>query len=581
MKILSSAGKSAGKSFVPIIGCVALTIGYSSVAAAQTFTATRLGNNPIVSAATFDSVDAAGGDNINGASVIRVPSWIPTAEKVHRSAQYYMYFSHHGGDDIRFAWSEAVTGPWHLWNGEGGRSPDRAEGSRGGHSGTRTPGNGVFDIDLGGGTARPSDNSDVGVFNHVASPDVHVDDANQRIVMYFHGEQTNPVRPFVQNQKTFVATSKYGLNFNPESNGGEDGQGMREVVVGEFYARTFEVGGQTFAYSNNGELWKAPNRNDSNQTNNFSNADSEGGWWNPSQDHNVKAHWWSQRSESDNPIEELYRSLGEGIDDPRHFAIYTRNHIDRDDTNVYVFYTAKYDAPESIFLTVIDTRNGSTNPRNWSFKGQERILEPELDWEGGNQRIATSQPSRANGVRQLRDPYIFEDDKGTSSTTDDELYIFYSGGGEDAIGVARLNPVVQIRKRNSSGYALDGGRGAGDGQNVYLWNHDENNANQKWIEHSRGNGAYSYQKLGTAHCLDGGNGGSNGQNLYLWECDSGNQNQQWIKNGAGADTVQLRKRNSSGYAIDGTPGGSDGQNVQLYRSSSSSQNLNWSIEIAD
>ena len=35
------------------------------------------------------------------------------------------------------------------------------------------------------------------------------------------------------------------------------------------------------------------------------------------------------------------------------------------------------------------------------------------------------------GVRQLRDPYIFEDDDG-------QAYLFYSGAGEEAIGFARL-----------------------------------------------------------------------------------------------------------------------------------------------
>ena len=575
--------KSARNVSIPIIGFVVLTIGFSSMATAQSFTTIRLDGNrstrdfdPVVSEDTFRNVGAAGGDNINGASVIRVPDWIPANERIHPDARYYMYFSNHSGDDIRLAWASSILATWNLFNGEGGNSTDRAWGSRGNNSGTRTPGNGVFDIDIDDGTARPFEDSEVGVFNHVASPDVHVDNDNRRIVMYFHGEQRNPVRPFVANQKTFVATSKYGLNFNPESNGGEDGQGMREVVPGDYYFRTFEVGGHTFAYSNNGELWKAPPTNDAGQVNNLSNADSEGGWWNPSRDHDVKAHWWTQRSERDNPIEELYRSLGEGIDDPRHFAIYTRNHIDSSDTNVYVFYTAKYDAPERILMTVIDTRNGSTNPGNWSFKGQEEILVPELDWEGGNQRIAESEPSRANGVRQLRDPYIFEDDRGTSTTADDQLFIFYSGGGEDAIGVARLNPVVHITKRNASGFALDGNRGAGNRQNVYLWSEDKENRNQQWVEIARGNGYFTYQKVGTNHCLDGGNGGTNGQNLYLYECDDSNHNQHFLKSDAGSGFVKLIKRNAP-IAIDGAPGASDGQNVQLYNSGSSSQNLQWHI----
>ena len=578
MTMIGSDIKSTGNLFVPIIGFVVLTLGCSSMATAQSFVATRLNQNePLIDSSTFSDVRAEGGNSINGASVIRIPSWIPASERVHRDAKFYMYFSNHAGDDIRLAWAETITGDWSLFNGEGGTSPDRAWGSRGNNTGTRTPGNGVFDIDLDDGTARPFDDSEVGVFNHVASPDVHVDDRNQRIVMYFHGEQRNPVRPFVQNQKTFVATSEYGLNFNPESNGGEDGEGMREVVLGEFYFRTFEVNDQLFAYSNNAELWKAPNRNDRDQINNISNADNEGGWWNPSSDHNVKAHWWNQRSERDNPIEELYRSIGEGVDDPRHFAIYTRTHINPDDTNVYVFYTAKGDAPESIFLTVIDTRNGSAIPGNWSFEGQDLILEPELDWEGGNQRIATSESGTANRVRQLRDPFIFEDDKGTSSTADDDLFMFYSGGGEDAIGVALLSPVVNITKRNASGFALDGGRGAANDQNVYLWNHDEDNVNQQWIELARGGGNYSYQKLGTNHCIDGGKDGSNGQNVKLWRCDSSNQNQHWSRTDAGSGYVRLRKRNSRGFAINGGNRGSDGQNVNLNENSSRSQNLEWRI----
>ena len=489
-----------------------------------------------------------------------------------------MYFSNHAGDDIRLAWANTIQGNWSLFNGEGGTSPDRAWGSRGNNSGTRTPGNGVFDIDIDDGIARAFEDSEVGVFNHVASPDVHVDDRNQRIVMYFHGEQRNPIRPFVQNQKTFVATSKYGLNFNPESNGGEDGQGMREVVPGEFYFRTFEVSDQLFAYSNNGELWKAPNRNDDDQINNISNADSEGGWWHPSRGFDVKAHWWGQRTERDNPIEELYRSLGEGIDDPRHFATYTRDHINPDDTNVYVFYSAKFDAPESILMTVIDTRNGSAIPGNWSYEGQDLILEPEFDWEGGNQRIATSESGTANGVRQLRDPYIFEDDNGTSTDADNVLFLFYSGGGEDAIGVALLSPVVQIIKRNASGFALDGGRGAANQQNVYLYNQDDNNANQKWIEIAMGGGSFAYQKLGTNHCLDGGKNGERNQNVKLYRCDSSNRNQHWIKSDAGSGYVKLIKRNANGFAINGGSGGRNEQNVNLYDSNASSQNLQWKVE---
>ena len=577
MTFLSFHKKSGNTIFTPMIGLIVLSIGCSTMATAQTFVASRLnGNEPLIDSSTFSDVGAGGGNNINGASVIRIPDWIPTSERAHRNARYYMYFANHSGDDIRLAWANTIQGDWTLFNGEGGTSLNRAAGSDGRNSGTRTAGNGVLDLDLGNGQMAPFEDSPVAIKSHIASPDVHVDDANQRIVMYFHGEQVSPVRPFDSNQKSFVATSKYGLNFNPESNNGEDGQGVREVVFGRHYFRVFEVGGQTFAFSNSAELWKAPTTTERGRTATISNADDEGGWWNPSSDSDVKAEYWTQTSERNNPMEQLYNSLGRDVDDPRHFAVYTRTHINSDDTNIYVFYSAIGDSPESIYLTVIDTDNGSTNPANWTALGQDLILEPEEDWEGGNQRITTSTGGRANSERQLRDPYVFEDNNGTSSTVDDVLFLFYSGGGEDAIGVALLSPVVQITKRNASGFALDGGRGAANQQNVYLWNQDENNVNQKWVETARGGGSFSYQKLGTNHCLDGGKDGSRNQNIKLYRCDSTNQNQHWIKTDAGRGYVQLKKRNSSGFAIDGNDGGADGQNVRLY-SVNSSQNMQWRV----
>ena len=42
-------------------------------------------------------------------------------------------------------------------------------------------------------------------------------------------------------------------------------------------------------------------------------------------------------------------------------------------------------------------------------------------------------------VNQLRDPLIFEDDQGTTEDpSDDKLYMFYTGEGEEAIGFAEL-----------------------------------------------------------------------------------------------------------------------------------------------
>ena len=413
--------------------------------------------DPIIDSSTFTRIGGGGVENdsgtttriennIDGPSVIRVPDWIPISERVNPSANYYAYFAHHGGDNIRLAWSDSITGTWNLFNAQGSTAPNAAWGISGNNTGTVTPGNGVLDIDLGTGgeLLRPVAGSDIGITRHVASPDVLVDNVNQRIVLGFHAPPS--VGP--NNQRSFVATSEFGLNFNPApENGqaadgfvGETGQGVRDVILGESYFRTFEVGGQGFAYANNGNLFQAPATNDAGQLNTLANADSEGGWFNPSADHTLLDDWWTEISEANNPIQQFYDDvLGEGVNDPRHFAIYTRSHLDPDDTNIYAFYSSKFDEPESIFLSVIDTDNGSTNPVDWTALGQEVVLAPELEWEGGNLPLATSQGGEGTGVRELRDPFIFEDDMGTISTLDDQLYLFYSGAGEEAIGVASLN----------------------------------------------------------------------------------------------------------------------------------------------
>ena len=425
--------------------------------AAQTFNATRIDgrpatpavSDPLIDVSTFAAANAVGNnssDNIDGPCVIRIPDWIPAEERIHPSAVYYLYFAHHAGRDIRLAWSDSLTGTWTLFNR--GTAPNRAWGASGNNTGTETPGNGVIDLNLGpsfpligrtltGVPVPPGENADrnvIGIWGHIASPDVIVDNVNQRIVMYFHGNNNHR-----GVQTTFVATSNFGLNFNPVHLGGEAGQGMRDSIVAEFYLRTFQVSGRFFGYSNLAEFWRAPLTNDAGQLNTIANADSEGGLWNPNAAHSPpEALWWEQINVDDNPIESLYADNGQGINDPRHFGTYTRTHLDPSDTNVYVFYTAREDTPERIFLTVLDTNGGSTNPADWTAIGQRVILEPEENWEGADLPLAASENGSATGVRQLRDPYIFEDTMGTADLSDDRLYILYTGRGEEAIGIAEL-----------------------------------------------------------------------------------------------------------------------------------------------
>ena len=141
--------------------------------------------------------------------------------------------------------------------------------------------------------------------------------------------------------------------------------------------------------------------------------------------------------------------------------------------------------------------------------------------------------------------------------------------------------VVQIIKRNAQGFAVDGGNGAANRQNIELETANPNNINQRWIEIDRGNGFFSYQKQGTNHCMDGNNGGANRQTVYLWVCSDNNQNQHWQKVDVGSGFVQLRKRNATGFTLNGGSGGSRGQDVSIFDSSNPSQNLHWRINRVD
>lgn len=186
-----------------------LTPAYGDTPSAPTIT--RLGDGPII----VPNMDARMGSNIQGPSLIRVPGWIENP-----LGKYYLYFADHRGLYIRLAYADELTGPWSMYE-----------------QGTLQLEDSFFPTTCP--PCSPNPGSNAALYAHVASPDVHVDDENQRIVMYVHGRD-------VGRQLSRLALSDDGLHF----------EGKPEVL-GAPYFRVVEHGGYHYAMAMPGSLYRS------------------------------------------------------------------------------------------------------------------------------------------------------------------------------------------------------------------------------------------------------------------------------------------------------------------------------------
>lgn len=192
----------------------------------------RLVDHPIVSPETDPSI----GVNIQGPSLIRVPDWVPDP-----LGKYYLYFADHKGSYIRLAFADDLKGPWKVH--KPGALPLADS-----HFLTDKPAVSEEDLSqalsymrnvLGDKTRTDEQWLDDLIIPHIASPDVHVDHANRRIVMYFHG-----LNAFA-SQISRVALSPDGVNFE-----------ARPEVVGRTYMRAIKHEGATYVLAMPGIIYR-------------------------------------------------------------------------------------------------------------------------------------------------------------------------------------------------------------------------------------------------------------------------------------------------------------------------------------
>ena len=277
-----------------------------------------------------------------GPSVVRVPSWLPPPLSL--VGEYLMFFASHWGRALRVATAPKPSGPWAIFPHDVLTLKDVPH-CRG----------------------------------HLASPDVHVDDAERKLVVYFH------CHPAGQGGKqwTFVADSPTGFTFRP----------VQPVVpIRDFYFRRFVANGTVFGIA---------------------------------------------KQENDGGV--MYRSVNGGatftklpglLPRMRHAAPLVRG------GQVHLFYTSIGDAPEHIKHAVLwpdgdaaGAAAGSTAA--WIPRGEASFVFPVTPTEGALIAPRPSTPGPAFGrSHALRDPAVLLD-KG-------RLYLYFTVAGENGISGGEL-----------------------------------------------------------------------------------------------------------------------------------------------
>lgn len=194
--------------------CLAFLLFMGSAQSAEPadITVTRLADGPIIT----PELDARMGGNIQGPSLIKVPDWIENP-----LGEYYIYFADHRGEYIRMAYADSITGPWTVY------SPGALQLEDSFFPTTCPP------CSLAPGRTAP-------LYAHIASPEVHVREDLQKIVMYFHGRGEG-------RQFTRHALSNDGINFEG-----------KEEDLGRAYFRVIEHEDNYYAMAMPGFVYRSP-----------------------------------------------------------------------------------------------------------------------------------------------------------------------------------------------------------------------------------------------------------------------------------------------------------------------------------
>lgn len=226
--------------------------------------------------------------------------------------RYYLYFADHNGKSIRLAYADRLEGPWRVY------APGTLQLSQSYFS------------------------------NHIASPDVIVDDASHKIRLYYHG-----LTPEEGTQHTRLALSTDGIHF----------EAIREPVgKASAYWRLFHYGGWWYALAMPGRLF---------------------------------------RSRDGVTAFEAGPQLFSGAPSQVHSAVLVKGDA------LDVFYTRAGDTPERIVFSQVALGPDWTK---WKPTSAQECLAPQEPWEGADLPLTAGRIGAADRpIRALRDPAIFEE----------------------------------------------------------------------------------------------------------------------------------------------------------------------------
>ncbi len=191
--------------------------------------ATRFAENPLITLTMSPSI----GDNANGPTVIRVPKWVQRP-----LGRYYMYFAHHSGQFIRLAYADSVRGPWKI------HEPGVLK---------------VEDTAFHRPQPDPPD-SPSGVYTHLASPEIFIDERQQRIVLWVHGMWTEGQRWPERRQDAAAWVKQRGYAQFTQAAESREGLSFRThpAITKQSYLRVFPYQGQFYGMARLGQLLRAP-----------------------------------------------------------------------------------------------------------------------------------------------------------------------------------------------------------------------------------------------------------------------------------------------------------------------------------